>query len=263
MIDLHCHSTYSDGELTPYELAARAKEINLKALSLTDHDTVDGLDECKAACAELGVKFIPGIEFSTFAKREIHILGYNINYKNPAFLSKLSEAKKLRIERNRLLFEKLESLGIKLDLDPAAQGMGRALAAKKMVEMGVCKTTNEAFEVYLGSSGKAYVQSKRLTPVEAVTLIKGFDGAPVLAHPKAYIIDGTLESIVQGLKYYGLMGIEVYYPTHTEADVKLLQGVAAKFDLIKTSGSDFHSPDEQYHFTMPDLDEKTKKTLGI
>lgn len=141
-------------------------------MAITDHDSVDGLDEGRKEAEKLGIKFVDGIELSTFSTCEIHILGYNIDYKNPDFVQELRAVKDMRKDRNKRIAQKLQTLGIDIDIDFDSDGVGRMNMARAMVKAGYCKNTNEAFDKYLGVGAKAYCECRRLTPVEAVKLIK-------------------------------------------------------------------------------------------
>lgn len=261
-IDLHLHSTASDGKLSPKDLVLWAKNRGLETIALTDHDTVSGIDEAKEECKKQGINFVVGIELSSFGKFETHILGYNFDYQNPNFLSELEVIKKRRIARNILLKEKLEEFGMKLDINPQKYGIGRMHFAREMVEKGYVKTINSAFDQYLGSNGKAYIKSQKITPFEAVELIKKYGGVAVIAHPKRFLQDKNLADFVDGLTDFGLMGLEVYYPNHNETDTAKLKNVALSKNLIMTGGSDFHG-DEVFRYPSFELEERAKKLLGI
>lgn len=243
--DLHTHTTNSDGLNTPSQVVEWAKDRGIEVLAITDHDSVGGLDEGYETAKKLGVSFIGGIEFSTYQNCEIHILGYNFDYKNPAFVQELQKIKQLRIERNIEIGNKLKGFGIDLDLDFSKEGLGRKIIAYEMVKEGYCKDKQEAFEKWLGIYGKAYCPHKRMTPAEAVSLVKKYGGKSSMAHPKRYLLDSRLETFVRTLKDCGLDGIEAKYPTHTEKDVKELVALANKYGLFITGGSDRHDGDEQ------------------
>lgn len=262
MIDLHTHSTFSDGKLTPTQLVAWAQERGVNLLSLTDHDSTDGISEAQKECEKNGMQFISGIEFSTFAEYEIHVLGYNIDYLNPRFVQELRNVKDRRKERNALLKTKLHSLGIAIDLDTTADGVGRMNFARALVAQGFCDNTNSAFDKYLGAHGAAYTVAERLKPIEAVQLIRKFGGVAVLAHPKRYLQEKRLDMLLSGLCDYGLQGIEVYYPAHNETDRAQLKKQAKKYNLILTGGSDYHG-DAVYCYPEFELDEFSKRVLKV
>ena len=211
--DLHIHTSASDGLKTPREAAEHMHGLGVELISVTDHDTVSGLDEAAEECRALGVRFVPGIEISAHSNSEIHILGYNIDYKNPDFCEQIAKVKDMRRARNLLIGEKLAGCGVELGIDFSSDGLGRMNIARLMVEKGYAKDVQDAFNRYLGPNGKAYSDVRRTSPLEAVKLIAAFGGVPVLAHPKKYLQQKTLRLLVEGLRPFGLKGIEVYYPT--------------------------------------------------
>lgn len=257
--DLHIHTTKSDGSKTPIEVVHWAKNKGLDVMAITDHDSVDGLDEGRKEAEKLGVKFVDGIELSTFSTCEIHVLGYNIDYKNPDFVQELRAVKDMRKDRNKRIAQKLQTLGIDIDIDFDSDGVGRMNMARAMVKAGYCKDTSEAFDKYLGVGAKAYCECRRLTPVEAVKLIKKYGGFASVAHPKKYLLDKRLELLLGGLKQFGLDGIEINYPSHTEQDKIAFGKLAEKYRLLPTGGSDYHG-DEDKNFVY-DLDPRTAKRL--
>lgn len=258
--DLHVHTTSSDGSLSPAEVVRRAKNKGLDAIAVTDHDTVNGLDEAICEAEKTGVKLVRGIELSSFSNCEIHVLGYNFDYKNPDFVQELRNVKDMRINRNLLIGQKLNDLGIKPDIDFAADDLGRMNIARQLVKEGYCKDVSSAFEKYLGTGGKAYCNTKRLTPKEAVLFIKKYGGFAAVAHPKKYLTDKRLEMLLSGLKPLGLDGLEVNYPGHGAKDIKELNALCAKYRLLPTGGSDFHDEDKEFDSL---LNEKTAKALGL
>jgi len=247
--------------MTPTQLVNWAKRCALDVIAITDHDTLAGNDEAIRRGAEVGIKVLPGIEISAYAKFEIHILGYNIDGKNQAFLDALAETKRQRIERNVMLGDKLAALGIALDMDFCDDGVGRMNIARRMVAQKHVKDTKEALDRYLGPMGLAYVVTRRTLPFEAVKMIADCGGIAALAHPKKYGLDRGLELLIEGLIPYGLKGLEVFYPTHTEHETAILTGIAKKHKLIMTGGSDFHG-DEDKDFII-DLPDDTKRVLKI
>lgn len=259
--DLHVHTTKSDGSLTPREVVRWAKNKGLDVMAITDHDSVAGLDEGRDEAKKLGIKFVGGIEFSTYSICEIHILGYNIDYKNPDFVQELQKVKDLRKERNVRIGQKLQDLGIKLDIDFESDGLGRMNMARELVKKGYCTDINDAFEKYLRPGAKAYCEAKRLTPVEAVKLIKKYGGFASVAHPKKYLLDKRLDILLGGLKQFGLDGMELNYPSHNEQDRRNFSELMKKYRLLPTGGSDFHG-DEDKNFVY-DLDPRTAKKLHV
>ncbi len=259
--DLHLHTTASDGAMTPSEIVDWAVKGGLEVISVTDHDTVAGLEEAREAAKSRGIKFIDGIEISAFSVSEIHILGYNIDPKNEEFIGALENVKRLRQERNVKIGEKLKTLGVKLDLDFEAEGIGRMNIAREIVANGYACNVNAAFEKYLSVGGAAYCQSERISPLEAVKLINSCGGIACVAHPKKYLSDGRLDMLLSGLSKFGLKGLEVYYPNHGAKEIGALLQLCEKYRLTPTGGSDFHG-EEDRNFAV-DLPLKTIKALKI
>jgi predicted metal-dependent phosphoesterase TrpH len=243
-VDLHLHSTASDGKYKPAELITKAVELGLKVISLTDHDSVEGIvPAIKAAKAFPDLTFIPGVEISTdLPDGEAHILGYFIDYTDPEFKKELEKFRDSRTGRGRRMVEKLGELGIKIDWarvqEIAGDGaIGRPHVAQAMLEKGYIKTFEEAFDKYIGHGGPAYVEREKMTPQEAVKLILRAKGIPVLAHP--FTIKDSA-AMVKSLKAAGLMGIEAYYKDNTPAVTQATLKLAKKYGLIATGGTDYH-----------------------
>jgi predicted metal-dependent phosphoesterase TrpH len=244
LVDLHIHSTASDGKYKPAALIAKAAELGLKFISLADHDSVAGiLPAIEAAKAFPGLTFIPGVEISTdLPDGEAHILGYFIDYTDPDFEKALEKFRDSRTSRGRRMVEKLGGLGIKIDWarvqEIAGDGsIGRPHVAQAMLEKGYVKTFEEAFDKYIGHGGPAYVEREKLTPEEAVALILRAKGIPVLAHP--FTVKNS-EAIIKSLKKAGLIGIEAYYKDNTPAAIQATLKLAGKYSLIATGGTDYH-----------------------
>ncbi len=259
--DLHIHTTASDGAMSPTKIVQWAKKSGIEVMAITDHDTVDGLDEAKDEAKRVGIRFVGGIELSAYSNTEIHVLGYNVDYKNPSFIDELEGVQNYRIQRNIRIGQRLKELGIALDFDFEAKGIGRMNIARQMVKQGFCDDVNVAFAKYLGTNGKAYFATRRVTPIEAVKLIKKYGGFASLAHPKKFLQDGRLEMLISGLKPLGLDGLEVNYPGHSEQDIKALVNFCKKYNLLPTGGSDFHGEDDK-EFVI-ELDVRTAKKLKI
>ncbi len=247
-IDLHTHSTASDGSYKPAEVVRLAKEAGLVAISLTDHDTIDGLPEALAAGAELGVEVIPGVEISAeFAGGDsMHILGYFLDYADGRLDQRLARLKKARAQRNPKIVAKLNALGIPITYEQveALSGggqVGRPHIARVLLEGGYVRTFQEAFDLYLRKGGLAFVPKFRFPPAEALAMIREAKGIPVLAHPFTLGLTGAaLKDLVKGLKSQGLAGLEVFYSEHSrEQEVQYL-ALARDLDLLITGGSDFH-----------------------
>ena len=259
--DLHLHTSASDGLRSPQEVVEHMRMLGVELVSLTDHDSVDGLAEGEETCKELGMKFVPGIEISAHSKGEIHILGYNIDYKNPSFCEEIAKVKSLRRERNLLIGEKLAALGVSLDRDFSADGLGRMVIARRMVEKGCVKDVQDAFNRYLGPEGAAYADTRRISPLEAVRLITSFGGIAVLAHPKKYLQQKTLRLLVEGLRPFGLKGIETYYPTHSKDETETIAAIADRYGLVRTGGSDYHGDEDKPFEYRPS--PSTLRALGV
>lgn len=246
-IDLHVHSTFSDGTLTPTQLVELAVKSNLEAFALTDHDTTEGIEEALKAAENYNMEVIPGIEFSTeYNGKDIHILGYYINPYNEEFNLKVHEFKDSRENRNRKMCEKLSELGIKINYEDLIAEfpdsvLTRAHFAKFMYSHGMIKYIDEAFEKYIGDECPGFVPREKISPAQAVSLIISCGGIPVLAHPILYkLSDSNLELLVASLKKSGLKGIETIYSTNSSSDEKLIRKLASKYKLLITGGSDFH-----------------------
>lgn len=252
-IDLHTHTCKSDGSYTPTELVDYAIEKNLAAVAITDHDSIEGLDEALAHAAALkerglpSVEVIPGIEFSTkYEKQDVHIVGLYISYKEKTFQSALGGFVDSRTSRNRKMCENLQGAGIDITYErllamyPDAV-ITRAHYASYLLEHGYVKSRQDAFARYLGDHTKYFVPREKVTPSQAVELILLAGGVPILAHPPLYHMgNDRLEALVSFLKADGLMGIEVFYSTYNNQDVRDMQRLAEKYDLLVSGGSDFH-----------------------
>jgi len=241
-IDLHIHTVYSDGTYTPGEVIKKAKEIGLVAISITDHDSVEGVEEALQAGREFGVEVVPGVEMSSDVDHdEIHILGYYLDFKKKEFLLKLDYFQKIRIERNERLFRRLEELGMPVSseevLKLAPKGVvSRLHIARCMVEKKYVSSIDEAFEEWLNPGKPAYVERERISPFEVINLILEAEGVPVFAHPFLSRRDDLIPKMIDA----GLMGIEVYHSTHDEKTVKHYMEIAKRYDLLITGGSDCH-----------------------
>jgi predicted metal-dependent phosphoesterase TrpH len=253
-VDLHVHSNVSDGKYTPEEIVAKAARAGLEYLALTDHDTVDGLAPAtKAAGAFPGLTFIPGVEISTdVPDGEVHILGYFIDYTSKDLTSNLKRFRDSRLGRARGMVDKLHRLGIDIDWrrvqEIAGDGtVGRPHVAQAMLEKGYIETFAEAFDKYIGRDGPAYVEREKMTPAEAVALILRSGGLPVMAHP--FTVPDP-ERVLAELKEAGLIGIEVYYKDNTEEQTDALLGLAQKYGLIATGGTDYHGIDESREVSL-------------
>lgn len=240
--DLHLHTLYSDGTYSAQELIKEASAHGLAAIAVVDHDTVSGVEPSMEAGNAKGIEVIPGIELSAEHKgSEIHILGYFIDHKNAEFLEKLGSLKKSRVDRVYRMSEKLSGLGIKLDPESVFAisknaTPGRLHIARALLREGLVKSIYEAFAKFIGDKGPAYVSGFRLSPKEAVSLIKKSGGVPVLAHPYTLRQDATIPFFVE----CGIRGLEVYYPEHTNSMIDYYLEIARKYNLLITGGSDCH-----------------------
>lgn len=256
LIDLHVHSTVSDGTLTPTELALYASEKGLSAIALTDHDTIDGIAECQKKGEELGLAVIPGIEFAAhYNEIEIHILGYFIDPQNSLLKQKIKTILARRHTRNLQMLKQCEALGFYFNeadkallTDPYVVAT-RAHFANAFFHKGYVQTRAEAFEKYLNRGKPCYVQRQRCTPEECIATIHAAGGLAVLAHPLSYhLTEEELDTLLSDLKSKGLDGLETLYCTHHSDEVLHLLQHCLKYKLLPTGGSDFHGDNK------PDLD---------
>ena len=251
-IDLHVHSTVSDGTLTPSELVDHAVEMGLSAFALTDHDTIRGVAEAKnrATWHKSGgraIEVYSGVEISAaYKKRDIHILGLLVEETNEILDRTLSAFLENRIRRNEKMIEKFAEHGIELTMEDLSDGaesavLTRAHFATALMKKGIVASVQEAFEKYVGDDGPCYVPREYMSPEQAIGSIKKAGGVPVLAHPLLYNLPHEeLYALVDRLKKAGLAGIEVYYSTNRGQDEVNLKALANHFGLIATGGSDFH-----------------------
>src|SRR5436305_2009425 len=220
-IDLHTHSTASDGIYSPTELLHKAKEVGLRVLALTDHDTTDGLQEAMQAAQTLDMDLIPGIEINTdVGGGVVHVLGYFLEFSRPEFQAILKVLRDARERRGQRMVELLNEHGVNISWDRVreiAQGsVGRPHVAKALLEAGYVKTIGEAFDKYIGTGCPAYVPRYRLTPEDAVRLIASSNGLPVLAHPVDLPGLAELRNWLPGLCEAGMVGLETYYGPYTQ-----------------------------------------------
>jgi predicted metal-dependent phosphoesterase TrpH len=248
-IDLHTHSTASDGTLSPGELLALAAGSDISSLALTDHDSVAGLDEAGAAAERLGLEFIRGCELSCAAEYgNVHILGLWLPRDIPELEQSLVWLREERKRRNQRIVDKLQKLGMDIELDEFPQELnssGRPHIAGALLRKGYVKSIREAFQRFLGRGKAAYFPKEAYTPAEAVKLLSGARALVFLAHPMLIqapegLLPGWLETLVQELVPLGLDGLEAYHSGHDNADVRLLLGLADKYNLLVSGGSDFH-----------------------
>lgn len=252
-IDLHTHTSKSDGTFTPTELVDYAIQKGLTAVAITDHDTTEGLDEALSYAASLcekgkpTVEVIPGIEFSTeYEGKDVHIVGLFISYNTPSFQAQLNAFVESRINRNIKMCARLQEAGIditykKLQAENPDAVITRAHYAAYLQAHGYVKSRPEAFDRYLGDHTKYFIPREKVTPTQAVQLILAAGGIPILAHPPLYHMGNErLERLVACLKNAGLMGIEAIYSTYTNQEERDMRRLADKYDLLLSGGSDFH-----------------------
>ena len=246
-IDLHTHTTWSDGSFTPTELMEWAHQHAIQALSITDHDTTDGLDEALAMSHSLAMDLIPGIEISTrFQEREIHVLGYFIDYQNPIFQTRIRQLQSTRLTRIQAILQQLQHVGILISLDEVQQlagsgSIGRPHVAQVLIRHGHASNFKEAFEKYLGTRGKAYVPREIPEAAEILRWIREAGGVAILAHPfwEGYRQE-EINPACQRLVEQGLQGLEVFYGTFSAKQISFNLHLAKRFDLLVSGGSDFH-----------------------
>ncbi|OCC16475.1 putative metal-dependent phosphoesterases (PHP family) [Dissulfuribacter thermophilus] len=252
--DLHTHTTASDGSDSPKDLVKLATEVGLKAISITDHDTIEGLDEAISMGNALGINVIPGVELSVIApKGNMHILGYFIRQDSEHLKATLGIVQQARANRNPKIIKKLNELGIPISLEMLEQlskggQIGRPHFARALVELGAVKNVQEAFEKYLKRGAKAYVPKSVLSPEEAIETIHMAGGLAVLAHPFSLKCENIteLKGIVEGLVERGLDGMECYYSEHSPSFTQSLIELANSFGLVVTGGTDYHGKAKPY-----------------
>ncbi len=246
-VDLHTHTTASDGVHTPTDNVRLALAAGLAAVAITDHDTVSGIDEALQEGERIGIHVVPGVEISTVDRGvDVHILGYYMDDKDPLFNQRLAQLRDTRNIRNKLVLNRLNELGIRITMEEVNerlihqkskdQSLGRPHIADVLIARGIVNTVAEAFKLYLGQGGAAYVNPPRITPREAIDWIREAGGKAVLAHPGLY----NNEAIVLDIIGYGIDGIETYHSDHNGEQRKHYYDLAVQHGLIITAGSDFH-----------------------
>ncbi|MGH2506786.1 MAG: PHP domain-containing protein [Ktedonobacteraceae bacterium] len=247
IVDLHTHSTASDGLYTPRELLRMAKEAGLDVLALTDHDTTEGVAEAAEAARAWQIEFIPGVELNTDSDGgEVHVLGYLLELTQPAFQKSLKALRDARERRGQCMVEQLNAHGINISWERVreiAQGsVGRPHVARALLEAGYVQSIGEAFNTYIGKNGVGFVPRPRLTSVDAVRLIDSANGLPVIAHPLTLPGLSKLCEQLPELCAAGMVGLETYYGPYTAENERELCELAEAYHLIPTGGSDFHGP---------------------
>jgi predicted metal-dependent phosphoesterase TrpH len=241
-MDLHLHTIYSDGTFSPLRVVQVTKDKGFSAISITDHDSADGIDEALEAGRTLGMEVVPGIELSAYdGDIEVHILGYYIDYSQEWFLKKLSDIRHVRKIRYEKMLIKLKEIGIdvidkEFPGDEKCVAYGRPHVANLLLESGYVRNISEAFKKYIGNGCPAYVEKERLSVSQAVSIIKDARGVPILAHPGILKDESKLKSYLA----LGIPGIEVYHSDHTLSQQMKYFDFAKKHGLIITGGSDCH-----------------------
>ncbi len=248
LVDLHTHSTFSDGRYTPTQLVQEAYAKGLRALAITDHDSWNGVDEAMQAAAKLGnLKIVPGVELGAqYGEESVHILAYYVDMTNEPLLAKMNEMRHARETRLLKMLEKLHALGYEIAVeacDPKNRAVGRPHVAKALVAKDYFQTVQEVFDALLRRGGPAYVPQPKLSPAEAIELIHQAGGIAVLAHPSE-ITDAALPEKL--LDMYAFDGIEVYHPSADVAMQKHWLDVAQKHHLMVSGGSDFHGIPDRF-----------------
>ena len=252
-IDLHIHSTASDGSLTPADIIDHAQKLNLAAIAITDHDSVDGSKEALQIGIPPSLHFLTGVEISAAhppffpGSGSFHILGYAIHLDNRDLNQALSKLQDARKNRNPEILKRLNKLGFRISLEEVNQAvgegqLGRPHIAYAMLKKGFVASINEAFDKYLGNAGPAYVDKDRIECEQAISIIRAAGGVPVLAHPALLNIENNqkLDALLQNLVKIGLAGIEVYYPGHSPQQIRQYTELAENYGLLMTGGTDFH-----------------------
>jgi predicted metal-dependent phosphoesterase TrpH len=254
-IDLHLHTTHSDGSLPPADVLTLAGKTGVTALAITDHDIVNGIPEAMDVGERLGIEVIPGVEISSrYGDGELHILGYFIDWKDAELNRRLATLRNSRHDRNPRIIEKLNELGLAVTYDEVralagTESVGRPHIARVLMSKGYVASAKEAFDRYLSEGAAAYVPRDLPAPAEAITWIRAARGVAVLAHP-TWVKESAegLYRLCDKLKGEGLGGIEVHYSTHTAQQTAEYLNIAKRLDLLVTGGSDFHG------VTKPDIE---------
>jgi hypothetical protein len=252
-VDLHCHSTASDGTFAPQEVVRLAQRNGLSALALTDHDTIAGVPAAMAEAEKLGIDFLPGIEISAdYKPGTMHLLGYGVDPHSESLAGMSRHLIEARDTRNPKIIARLNELGVAITLAEAEQQaggevIGRPHIAAVLVRKGYVSSIKQAFDKYLGSGGQAHFDKERLPAARAIDLIRQSGGLTVLAHPVQLRTqnDAQLERVVHDLRDLGLAGIEVIHSDHDAAQVEKFGALADRLGLLKTGGSDFHGANKK------------------
>lgn len=240
--DLHMHTICSDGIFSPYELIKKCKQKDLSVIAITDHDSVAAFPDAIEYGKEFGVEVIPGVELSALVDdKDVHILGYFLDYTNKRLLEYLEFFRVERVKRAERIVAKLNSINVPLTMESVMQkagtgSVGRPHIASALMEKGHIQSYQEAFEKFIGNGGPAYEKKFNLSPEEAIKLISSSGGLSFLAHPGRYTSDEVLNTLIKS----GLDGIEVIHPSHTPTHTSHYRGVVGEYFLLESGGSDFH-----------------------
>jgi predicted metal-dependent phosphoesterase TrpH len=271
-IDLHTHTTASDGALAPADLVVLASERGIGTLSITDHDSTEGLAEAQAVAMEIGVQMITGVELGAYMLgAEVHMLGYFFDPEHPRMKQTLSELREGRSYRGRRMVEKLQELGLDVSWErvqeiAAGGAVGRPHVGRVLIEKGHAVSIDDAFDQYLGRGKPAYIPRTQLTPTDCISLVHEAGGVAVLAHPTW--IDGV-ELLLPRLVEAGLDGIETYYGTYGDETIAWLEGLAREYGLVPTGGSDYHGQPGLAHADLgtvsvpPQYFEELERRAGV
>jgi 3',5'-nucleoside bisphosphate phosphatase len=248
-IELHCHSTASDGDCTPTELVERAVALGITTLAITDHDTVDGVAEAVSAARAESLRVVPGVELSChYEGSEIHLLGYFVEHRDPVFLELLERMKAERRQRACRMLEKLSEIGIELtyanvENEASGDAIGRPHVARALVAAGHVKSVGQAFDTLIGNAGPAYVGRSLLSLEDGIEAIRRAGGVSVVAHPGVYRNWAKIERIMK----LPVHGLEVWHPSHKKSERKRAKRLGGRYNKVLTGGSDFHGPRGDYH----------------
>jgi len=249
-VDLHAHTNASDGEHSPEELVAIARERGVSVLGIADHDTVAGIERAQTAAARShDLEIIPAVELSTdWEKREVHVLAYLVDHRAPRVQAMVDKFREGRLGRAQKILAKLEGLGVPVEFDAVQAiagdaAIGRPHVARAMLAAGHVASVQEAFDKYLASDKPAYVEYESATPFRAVELVRGVGAVPVLAHPRG------ITHLVPDLVKAGLVGLECYYAEYDDETRRELVSLARQYGLVRTGGSDFHGLHRMGHMS--------------
>ncbi len=240
--DMHMHTTYSDGIFSPYEVVKKCKQRGLSVISITDHDSVDAFPDAIEYGKEFGVEVIPGVELSALVDdRDVHILGYFLDYTNKRLLEYLEFFRRERVKRAERIVAKLNNINVPLTIESVLEraghgAVGRPHIASAMVEEGYIETYHQAFEKFIGNGGPAFEKKFQLTLKDAIQLISSSGGLSFLAHPGRFTTEELLHQTIRS----GLDGIEVIHPSHQPSHTSYYRGVVNEYFLLESGGSDFH-----------------------